>query len=215
MSQVLLKEPPVSDPNFVRQKPGRPKTRAHILKQAVRMFWFGGYEGTSLNDLVAEAGVSKGAFFHYYPNKQAIAVDVVADYAAQELKERLEQALGESADVKAALYNWISGIFEAYKAYRFKGGCLLGNLALELSDRDEAVREAVKTEFLEIENRLCSALKPLEAQGRLQMEARQLARLLIASIQGVTLMTKAHKDSNRAGREFMALGQLLGLTIRD
>ena len=191
------------------------KTQAKIVEKAEQMIRLRGYEGTSLNDLVAKAGVSKGAFFHYYPNKQAISAQIIDKYAAEQLVGLAEKHLTGTSSVKAGIRNWIGAIYETYKAYGFKGGCLMGNLALELSDQNEAAREAIKGHFLELENLLVSYLKPAEAQGKLAMESRQLARLLIASIQGMTLLTKVHKDNNRAGREFMAIGQLIDAVVKD
>ena len=48
------------------------ETRAHILDAAVRKFAISGYNAASVDDICAEAGVSKGAFYHHFPSKQAI-----------------------------------------------------------------------------------------------------------------------------------------------
>jgi AcrR family transcriptional regulator len=48
------------------------ETRARILKAAVRRFAIAGYYAASVDDICSEAGVSKGAFYHHFPSKQAI-----------------------------------------------------------------------------------------------------------------------------------------------
>ena len=48
------------------------ETRARILDAAVRRFSIAGYDAASVDDICIEAGVSKGAFYHHYPTKQAI-----------------------------------------------------------------------------------------------------------------------------------------------
>ncbi len=48
------------------------ETRARILDAAVRKFALAGYDSASIDDICSEAGVSKGAFYHHFPSKQAI-----------------------------------------------------------------------------------------------------------------------------------------------
>lgn len=190
-------------------------TRAKIVEKAEKLLWNQGYEGTSLNEVVDKAGVSKGAFFHYYPNKQAISQEVINKYTQEQLIAPLKKHLEESTSVKNGLFNWVSDFYQTYKGHNFKGGCLLGNMALEMSDQNEAARELIKGHFLEIENIITSKLRPVMDEGKLFIEPRQLARLIIASLQGVILTTKVHKDSNRAGREFQAIAQMIEYTIKD
>lgn len=190
-------------------------TRNKIIDKAEKLLWYKGYQGTSLNDVVSKAGVSKGAFFHYYPNKQAISKDVIDKYAAEQFIAHLDQGIATGTSVKNGLFNWISAVFESFQKADFKGGCLLGNLALEMSDTNDAARETIKGHFLELENKLTSYIRPLQDEGKLFMEPRQLARLLIASVQGITMMGKVHKDNNRASREFQAIAQLIEYAIKD
>ena len=52
-------------------------TRRHILAVATNAFLAHGYAGTSLSDLIRAAGLTKGAFYHHFPSKGALAVEVV------------------------------------------------------------------------------------------------------------------------------------------
>lgn len=47
-------------------------TRDKILSAAFQLFIERGYEGASLNNIVSESGVSKGAFYHYFPSKLSV-----------------------------------------------------------------------------------------------------------------------------------------------
>ena len=63
-----------------------PQTTHHkIVSAAERLILKRGYEGTSLNEVVGAAGVSKGALFHYYKNKQAVSRDVLEKYAREQI----------------------------------------------------------------------------------------------------------------------------------
>lgn len=48
------------------------ETRTSILEAALRRFALAGYNAASVDDICAEAGVSKGAFYHHFPSKQAV-----------------------------------------------------------------------------------------------------------------------------------------------
>jgi AcrR family transcriptional regulator len=48
------------------------ETRTHIMEAALRRFANHGYNAASVDEICAEAGVSKGAFYHHFASKQAI-----------------------------------------------------------------------------------------------------------------------------------------------
>lgn len=53
------------------------ETQARILDAAVRRFSISGYDGTSVDEICLEAGVSKGAFYHHFPAKQAVFLSLL------------------------------------------------------------------------------------------------------------------------------------------
>jgi AcrR family transcriptional regulator len=66
--------------------------RAELLDRAAGLFLRHGYENVSLNDLIADAGVSKGAFYHWFPSKDAL-VATLAERSAREAFASSEDAL--------------------------------------------------------------------------------------------------------------------------
>lgn len=187
-----------------------------IVDAAEDLFRTQGYQGASLSDITKKANLSKGAFFHYYRDKHMIANDVLKKYAQERIFAALDnhiETLG--GNIKEILMTWLHEVYAEYVASDFRGGCLLGNWALELSDTDETMRAEIAQVFLDFENRLVGMLRPAAHNGKLLMEPRQFARILIAALEGVTLTIKVHKDKNRAAREFQALAELVERMIRD
>jgi AcrR family transcriptional regulator len=68
--------------------------RAELLDRAAALFLRHGYDNVSLNDLIADAGVSKGAFYHWFPSKDAL-ISALAERSAREGFALIEGALAQ------------------------------------------------------------------------------------------------------------------------
>jgi AcrR family transcriptional regulator len=56
------------------------ETHAHILKSAYQLFSQKGYQASSVADICKFAGVSKGAFYHHFPSKQALFIELLENW---------------------------------------------------------------------------------------------------------------------------------------
>jgi AcrR family transcriptional regulator len=56
------------------------ETRNHILKAAQRLFSTNGYDATGVAEICQAAGVSKGAFYHHFPSKQAVFLKLLENW---------------------------------------------------------------------------------------------------------------------------------------
>ncbi|WAC90380.1 TetR/AcrR family transcriptional regulator [Mycobacterium sp. Aquia_213] len=68
--------------------------RAEILDRAAALFVARGYDNVSLNDLIADAGVSKGAFYHWFPSKEAL-ITMLAERSARGQLAVIEKAAAD------------------------------------------------------------------------------------------------------------------------
>jgi AcrR family transcriptional regulator len=55
-------------------------TRGHIIEAATHLFSKTGYDATGVAEICQAAGVSKGAFYHHFPSKQAIFMELLNTY---------------------------------------------------------------------------------------------------------------------------------------
>ena len=58
------------------------ETRNHILEAATQLFSKTGYDATGVAEICQSAGVSKGAFYHHFPSKQAVFMELLNSYLA-------------------------------------------------------------------------------------------------------------------------------------
>jgi len=56
------------------------ETRNHILEAATHLFSKTGYDATGVAEICQAAGVSKGAFYHHFPTKQAVFMELLNIY---------------------------------------------------------------------------------------------------------------------------------------
>lgn len=66
--------------------------REELLNCAQALFLERGYENASLNEMIAVAGVSKGAFYHYFCSKETL-LEALAERFAQEALARIQGVL--------------------------------------------------------------------------------------------------------------------------
>ena len=69
-------------------------TRQKLLAVALELFYKDGYNKASINTIVQKAGVSKGAFYHYFASKEEILDDLAQDYA-EKMATIVNQVLAE------------------------------------------------------------------------------------------------------------------------
>jgi AcrR family transcriptional regulator len=81
-------------------------TRDRLIQAAMDVFAQRGYHGTTVDDIVAASVTSKGAFYHYFPSKQGIFVNLLDQLAAMVeagVETAIEREEGALAKVEAAL----------------------------------------------------------------------------------------------------------------
>jgi AcrR family transcriptional regulator len=68
----------------VRQAPVR-QTRERVLDAAVELFARQGYDGTSVAQVIAKAGIAKGGFYHHFASKDELLYEVYGDLITRQL----------------------------------------------------------------------------------------------------------------------------------
>lgn len=86
-----------------------PSTRDRIQAAALDLFIVAGVEATSVAEICRAAGVSNGSFFHHFPSKEELALDITLalrreywDFLLAELEPETEAMAGIARTVRAA-----------------------------------------------------------------------------------------------------------------
>jgi AcrR family transcriptional regulator len=171
------------------------RTRMVILESALREIHRKGFGAASLRDILAETGLTKGAFYHHFPNKQSIG------YAALELLEEMVKTawlspLEEPEDVVTCLQDLLRSAAAALTDEDIRLGCPLNNLAQELSVADEGLRQRLVSIYDQWRRGIADALRRGQAAGKVgrNIDPLSTANFFVAAVSGARGLAKAMRN---------------------
>src|SRR5262245_39795857 len=80
------------------------RTRALLIETAGALFASRGYDRTSVDAIIRQAGVSKGAFYHHFASKEQL-LDAVTDFIVEDALHQIEEAVSDRARGATARLN--------------------------------------------------------------------------------------------------------------
>lgn len=169
--------------------------RTRVLDAAFNLFQRQGYNGTSMLEIAAAAGVTGGAMHHHFATKKALGLAVISEKVSDAFDETWLRPVRDSTSASKAIF----GIFKSLaRQLDDKGsvqGCPVNNLTLELAWSDVEFRSALKSQFDEWRSTLAAALlNDRNSSIATSKEARAAADLVIATYSGAMAMAKVEQS---------------------
>jgi TetR/AcrR family transcriptional repressor of nem operon len=191
------------------------RTREDILESVIDTIHRKGLTATGLSELFTLSGASSGSFYNYFASKQALGHALI-DFEWDKLaKHVLEPASSQHPDPIQQVF-WILDTLEAKQQREpFCGGCLLGNLIVDLVEQDESFRDHLQQVFTRWEGAIAQRLQQGHDQLKPGTDPSVLAAQIMTVIEGAMLMGKLHRDTDRLHRSFDIARQLLTLALKD
>ena len=179
-----------------RPRDGR-STREAIIEAATRLMHVGGYQNTSLDDVLSESGAGKGNFYYHFRSKEDLGFAILDQLVSRFVERTLEPCFSDAeAPRLGQIVCFLDRVIEAQRRYKCVGDCAMGNLASELSDVHEGFRARLASVFTLWRVRLTTALTEAQARGEVVAWCRPeaTAQFLVAGLEGGILLTKVSKD---------------------
>lgn len=174
--------------------------RLKLLDAAASVIRKKGYTATTVDDLCAEAGVTKGAFFHHFPTKDAMAVAAAEHWSEisntffatgpyNRYDDPLDRVLGYIEFRKAHLRGPVAEF-----------SCLVGTMVQEVYATHPDIRRAcdasISEQAAKLESDIAGAMKRYRIHA--SWTARSLALHAHAVLQGAFILAKAKGGSSAA-----------------
>lgn len=102
-----------------RTKAEAEQTREALIEAAAELFWKHGAARTSVLDIAAHAGLTRGAFYHHFKNKAA-AFEVLIARSRFEQEASPIETRGDDATALETLRAHCRGLFELFIEDRFR-----------------------------------------------------------------------------------------------
>lgn len=172
--------------------------KEQILDAARRLVHIRGFNNTSVEDILKECGVGKGNFYYYFKSKDELGFAILDRSLERLSTELIEKSFDPQKDPWQQVYDFLGSLVDRARQHDGSGGCILGNLAVEMSDIHEEFRRRLNRAFDRLRSRIAEALAQARAQGTLRGEADipRLAHFIIAGFEGAFMMGKLHKDAD-------------------
>jgi len=174
-------------------------TRERILHAARELFHARSYADVGIKEICDSARVQKGSFYHFFPSKRDLAMAVIDDMADDWAHGFIAEAFDRNLPPLERLDYMIDAAYYWQKAAKdLEGrmpGCLFGNLALEISTRDEVLRAKLNAVFDKVGARFHETLEEAIEQGLLApLDTEATAQAMLAYLEGMLLLAKTRND---------------------
>jgi TetR/AcrR family transcriptional regulator, lmrAB and yxaGH operons repressor len=167
------------------------QTRMRLLDTASKLFRSQGFHATGLDQILRRSHTPKGSLYHYFPGgKDQLAIETLR-YVAGEVGQTMSAVLSSHSDPLETLRTFFEHTAESLLASDFRDGCPIAAVTLEVASDRPSVREACKQGFqiwLEV------MVKYLIDAGLCEARAKSIATLVLASLEGGLILSRAQKS---------------------
>ena len=179
------------------------------LRSAMEVFWQKGYEGAAMRELQEHMGIARKSLYDTFGSKRELFLKALGLYSESELaavRSTLDREGSALENLRAVLGGWRDMCCATERR-----GCMLGNNIAHFPQDEVEMKSLLRLHLESLERAFARAIKRAQRDGEIATDAdpEDLARLLVATAQGLALMARIRDDTGFAdsvvGRAMAAL----------
>jgi TetR/AcrR family transcriptional repressor of nem operon len=171
-------------------------TRTAILEKNFQSIRINGFQGTRTDKVISELGITKGAFYHYFPDKLSMGYAVIDEILYPMFVNAWLHLENYEENMVDALVLSIQKVANTTTKENIAFGCPLNNLIQEMSTLDEVFRK----KMMRIIDKEVSLITKAIQIGQMKHQIHEgvnplnLAYFILASIEGSFAVGKSKID---------------------
>lgn len=182
-------------------------TRQKLLDTAKDLLWTSSYGAVSVDDICKKAGVKKGSFYHYFPSKQDLALEVIEEYYQYKIHEVMTPVFAANKPFAVQINDLADAILRDNRLnmekYGVVCGCPLAALGCEMiGSEDKAIVAKVEEMFEVARGFIIQAIETAVRNGEIpptDVEAKTAE--LHDFITGLMIMSRVHNSLDGLERD--------------
>lgn len=171
------------------------ETRRQLLQAAFEEIYHRGFHAASLDKILAETKVTKGALYHHFRNKAELGYAVVEEIIKPWLRETWQPVIESDDPIEAAI-GVVRSRFNNLTPEQMEYGCPFHNLVTEMCACDEGFRTRLAAGLMEFREGVETELRRGQQNGtvRRDINPEHAAAFFVAGFQGTVGVSKATRD---------------------
>ncbi|HMM19923.1 MAG TPA: TetR family transcriptional regulator C-terminal domain-containing protein [Selenomonadales bacterium] len=172
------------------------QTREELIKAGASAMLAKSYHAVGIQEILAEANVPKGSFYHYFASKEDFGIAIIEYYGAQ-LANSIQTKLSDrTLPPRQRLIAYFTAIKSYYANNGCGQGCLVAKLATEIGDSSPRMRAALRAEFDRWSRLFADCIAEAQQKGDISPDQspEALAEFLYASWEGALIRMQVNRD---------------------
>lgn len=177
-----------------KKGPKQASTRDRLVGTARELFLVKGYEATGIAEILREAGVNSGSLYYFFKTKEDLLLAVLDQYVEMLHPCVIDPAFSHVGDPIERIFAVLDGYRKMLQMTECRQGCPIGNLALEMSEKSDAVRQKIALNFENWRKAIRQCL--FDASDRLpkDLDVDKLSTFILTVMEGAVMQARAHRD---------------------
>ncbi len=185
----------------------RMATMHRMQVAGLELFYKDGYHNTSIDDILKELSLSKGAFYHHFDSKEDFFVQIIQNLVAHKMYTMLIEPIEGNANSLDLISNCFEDALETAVHNELDYGFVLGNFLNEFNGRNKVIMKYLNDILKIWEVNLVTAIQRGKFNGHIDrhVDSEEVAVFLISSYLGIrTFMV----ENSPGARKYRYMNQL-------